>query len=264
MFVFVGLCGLVLSVRAEPTGAIATVPTMPAPAQEAREVDQSFHAANSSIMLGAKPTAMGGAFVPRRQALIGLIRAEAARRGLPVDVADAVAYVESGYNPHLVGSVGEIGLMQVRPETATMLGFRGDNIELSTPEVNIRYGVDYLARAWRIADGNLCRALMKYRAGHGEEVMTARSVEYCRRAKMFLQRIGSTMAAGQPLAVAAIAHEPATAQLGARPRAGAAFLHHLLDPAKFWAAHEARIRLITARVHKRWRDRSYLAKAASI
>jgi hypothetical protein len=27
-----------------------------------------------------------------------------------------------------------------------------------------RYGVSYLAEAWKLANGNLCRALMKYRA----------------------------------------------------------------------------------------------------
>ena len=43
-------------------------------------------------------------------------------------------------------AVGEIGLMQVRPSTAAMLGFDGDTTELAKPEVNIRYGVTYLAR----------------------------------------------------------------------------------------------------------------------
>jgi len=39
--------------------------------------------------------------------------------------------------------------------------------------VNIHYGVTYLSQAWRLANGDLCRALMKYRAGHGEEMMSA-------------------------------------------------------------------------------------------
>src|SRR5262245_44447294 len=36
----------------------------------------------------------------------------------PPEVTDAVVQVESAYNPNVVGAVGEIGLMQVRPETA--------------------------------------------------------------------------------------------------------------------------------------------------
>ena len=76
--------------------------------------------------------------------------------------------------------------MQVRPSTARLLGFIGTNQELADPSTNIRLGVTYLAQAWNLAQGNLCRALMKYRAGHGEEQMTPRSVDYCRRAREHL------------------------------------------------------------------------------
>ncbi len=69
---------------------------------------------------------------------------------LPADIAEAVVFVESGYNPAVIGSVGEIGLMQVRPETAAMLGFRGSDAELAEPDINIHYGVLYLSRAWRL------------------------------------------------------------------------------------------------------------------
>jgi soluble lytic murein transglycosylase-like protein len=129
-----------------------------------------------------------------RRAHLALVRREAERRGLPPDVADAVAEVESAYNPRAVGDVGEIGLMQVRPETAHLLGHRGSVQALFEPETNVRLGVTYLSRAWELAKGDLCRALMKYRAGHGEEQMTALSVEYCRRARNHLASIGSPLA----------------------------------------------------------------------
>ena len=124
-----------------------------------------------------------------------LIRREAAKNGLPPDIADAVAAIESGYDPGAIGGVGEIGLMQVRPETAAMLGFKGDLAELARPDVNIHYGVTYLGQAWRLADGDLCRALMKYRAGHGEEIMSALSMTYCGRARAHLAAAGSPFAA---------------------------------------------------------------------
>jgi len=54
-----------------------------------------------------------------------LVRQEAQQRGVPPEVADAVAQVESAYNPHAVGTVGEVGLMQVRPTTAVLLGHSG-------------------------------------------------------------------------------------------------------------------------------------------
>jgi len=131
-----------------------------------------------------------------RAAYLALVRQEAERGGLPPDVADAVATVESGYRTGAVGRSGEIGLMQVRPETAALLGHRGGLTNLFDPETNVRFGVMYLAQAWRLADGDLCRALMKYRAGHGEERMSPLSVIYCRRAREHLASIGSPLAGG--------------------------------------------------------------------
>jgi soluble lytic murein transglycosylase-like protein len=53
--------------------------------------------------------------------------------GVPPQVADAVVQVESAYDPAAIGGVGEIGLMQVMPSTAAMLGFRGTVAELAKP-----------------------------------------------------------------------------------------------------------------------------------
>ena len=139
---------------------------------------------------------MPQAYTPGRKAHLATIRREAEQVGLPPDVADAVAQVESSYNTGAVGGVGEVGLMQIRPTTAAMLGYRGTLTGLFEPETNIRYGVAYLGRAWQLAEGNLCRALMKYRAGHGEERMTPLSVEYCRRVRTHLAVIGSPIGAG--------------------------------------------------------------------
>jgi Transglycosylase SLT domain len=139
---------------------------------------------------------MPRAYTPGRKAHLDAIRREAEQVGLPPDIGDAVAQVESAYDPGAVGGVGEIGLMQICPTTAAMLGYRGTLAGLFEPETNIRYGVAYLARAWQLAEGDLCRALMKYRAGHGEERMTPLSVEYCRRVRTHLAAIGSPFAAG--------------------------------------------------------------------
>lgn len=108
-----------------------------------------------------------------------LIEKEAGREGLAPEIAEAVMAVESGYNPAAIGGVGEIGLMQILPSTARMLGFAGTNADLAVPATNIHYGVTYLARAWRLAGGDLCTAVMKYRAGHGETRFSYLSVNYC-------------------------------------------------------------------------------------
>lgn len=178
-----------------------------------------------------------------------VVRREAAQAGVPADIADAVIAIESGYDPTRIGSVGEIGLMQVRPETAALLGFSGTTSELARPETNIHYGVSYLAGAWAKAGGDLCRALMKYRAGHGQEIMSPLSEEYCARARAHLAEAGWEIS-GTPVPLIAPAAQVAAARMAnARPPA----LNRRLRGAAFWAVEEARVRAITARLHQRWR-----------
>jgi Transglycosylase SLT domain len=125
--------------------------------------------------------------MPARARLLPLIQAEAAKLNLPSALADAVAVVESGYTETALGTSGEIGLMQVMPSTAGLLGFRGSLTDLYKAETNIHYGVTYLAQAWQASGGNACRALMKYRAGVGEEGFSPLSIQYCQRAGAWLR-----------------------------------------------------------------------------
>ncbi|KAA2237310.1 lytic transglycosylase domain-containing protein [Salinarimonas soli] len=194
---------------------------------------------------------------PRGRALyLERITREAERHGLPPAVADAVATVESAYNPNAVGGVGEVGLMQVLPTTATMLGHRGPVTALFDPEVNIRYGVMYLAQAWRLTGGNLCETLMKYRAGHGETRMSALSVSYCLRARTHLASIESPLAnAPVPPAVAIAGPPPRSISARQGPRvAGARVAGGKAARAKIamrrtrWAAQDAKVRAIESRV----------------
>ena len=195
-----------------------------------------------------------------RRAYLGLVTREAQARGLPPDVADAVATVESAYEPAAVGGVGEVGLMQVRPSTAAMLGHKGTVAELGVPETNIRFGVAYLARAWQLAGGDLCRALMKYRAGHGEERMTPLSVEYCRRARVHLAAIGSPLGdAPLPAVAGPAAQSPGrpharavyrSAKVQAPGTPDAASERNLRLAKRLWAEHVERVRRIDARISR--------------
>lgn len=119
-----------------------------------------------------------------------LIERESLAFGLPPALVDAVMAVESRYNSAVVGMDGEVGLMQVMLPTARMMGFTGTSAELATPDVNVHYGVRYLAGAWRLAHGDLCTATMKYRAGHGETRFSFLSVEYCTRVRAHLTASG--------------------------------------------------------------------------
>ena len=131
---------------------------------------------------------------PTRQQLVESYRAIAAReakaRNLPPEIADAVMRVESNYNPRARGGAGEYGIMQVMPPTARLLGHTGSDADLADPETNIRLGVRYLAEAYRLAGGDLCTTLMKYRAGHNESRFSVLSVNYCVAARKHLASLG--------------------------------------------------------------------------
>ena len=129
-----------------------------------------------------------------------LVEREAAQAGLAPEIAEAVMAVESGYNPDAIGGVGEIGLMQILPSTARMLGFAGPLADLAVPETNIHYGVTYLAAAWRLAGGDLCTAVMKYRAGHGETRFSFLSVNYCLAVRSKLLARGFRVTGNVPVA----------------------------------------------------------------
>jgi soluble lytic murein transglycosylase-like protein len=204
------------------------------------------------------PKSIGEPASSFRAAIRAMVEQEVQKTGLPADIADAVVHVESNYDPSVIGGVGEIGLMQIRPGTAAMLGFRGSAEELAKPETNIHYGVTYLSKAWRLANGDLCRTLMKYRAGHGEEVMTPRSVNYCNRARNHLAALGSPLATRGTTPPAII---PASVLANNQPKSllispkDVYAQYRQGTPAAsraFWAAHEARIRAIKARIESRW------------
>jgi hypothetical protein len=167
-----------------------------------------------------------------------MVRTEAVKRGMPAELADAVATVESNYKISAVGDVGEIGLMQVLPSTARMLGFAGTNAELSDPAVNIRYGVDYLATAWKLAEEDVCTAVMKYRAGHGETRFSHKSVAYCVRVRAILTEQGYPLKGEVPKATFG-APGAVIAGSGGKGRS-----RSRTD----WAAYDRRIKAIQSRI----------------
>jgi soluble lytic murein transglycosylase-like protein len=78
----------------------------------------------------------------------------------------SVAWVETGgtWDPHLQGAAGEIGLMQVMPETAAWIAQqRGEDVpDLNEPAVALDYGAWYLSRLMQAATTD---ALANYNAG---------------------------------------------------------------------------------------------------
>ncbi len=114
----------------------------------------------------------------------------AASYGVPVSLAHAVISVESNYRPNIVGSAGEIGLMQIKPATARMLGYTGSVAGLYNPDTNIKYGIKYLAMAQDLGGGSTCGTILKYNAGHAAKRMNPVSSAYCAKVKVQMAALG--------------------------------------------------------------------------
>jgi soluble lytic murein transglycosylase-like protein len=115
-----------------------------------------------------------------------LISRYAAKNGVPVALAHAVVRIESNYRPNARGKAGEIGLMQIKPATARLMGYTGDLDGLFNPETNIRFGMKYLGKAHRLGGGSTCGTILKYNAGHSARRMNPVSAAYCRKVKLHL------------------------------------------------------------------------------
>jgi soluble lytic murein transglycosylase-like protein len=98
-------------------------------------------------------------------ALDALIEQHASANGLPLALVRQVIRRESNFNPRAVYR-GNYGLMQIRLGTAHALGYRGTAEGLLDPEVNMTYGMRYLAGAYRAAHGNEARTLVLYSSGY--------------------------------------------------------------------------------------------------
>lgn len=126
----------------------------------------------ASIAGAVKVTADAGGFS-------AIIARYASDYGVPIALAHAVIQVESNYRPGIVGRAGEIGLMQIKPSTARMLGYSGSVAGLHDPETNIRFGMKYLSMAKELGDGSTCGTILKYNAGHAATRMNPVSSAYC-------------------------------------------------------------------------------------
>src|SRR3989441_2022473 len=95
------------------------------------------------------------------------IRGAADRYGVPARLVSAIIRVESSFNPRAVSSKGARGLMQLMPETASVLGVRNT----FDPYENIDGGVRHLRGLIDRFGNNLALALAAYNAG--EAAVTA-------------------------------------------------------------------------------------------
>jgi soluble lytic murein transglycosylase-like protein len=103
----------------------------------------------------AAPSAQPAAQDPR-----ALVRAAAARAGLPAAFVESVAKTESGFDPAAISPKGAIGVMQLMPATAKALG-----ADANDPAQNIDAGARLLRELLLKYNGDVVKALAAYNAG---------------------------------------------------------------------------------------------------
>ena len=116
-----------------------------------------------------------------------IVARHAAANGVPFSLADAIIRVESRYNPR-AAHAGNFGLMQIRHQTARGMGYSGGAGGLLDAETNARYGMKYLAEAYRMAGGDTCRTIMKYQSGHMATRMSGANRTYCAKVRTITAR----------------------------------------------------------------------------
>jgi soluble lytic murein transglycosylase-like protein len=158
-------------------------------AEDGGETNLSTQAAVTPWETRETPSA--GATAEERRAVrqaryVELINEYAAQNDVPAALAQAVIQIESNFRPTIKGSAGEIGLMQVKPATARLMGYEGPDYGLYDPETNIRFGMKYLAGAQERGGGKICGTILKYNAGHAAKRMNPVSQRYCNRVQQVL------------------------------------------------------------------------------
>ena len=104
-----------------------------------------------------------------RDRVKNMIASQAGSYGVPKWFALKIARVESNYNPLVTGAAGEIGVFQLKCQTARGIGYQGACSGLYNPSTNIRFGLRYLSLAVRSSHGNLRMAASKHNGGLGRK-----------------------------------------------------------------------------------------------
>ncbi|MDO9574499.1 MAG: lytic transglycosylase domain-containing protein [Candidatus Contubernalis sp.] len=97
--------------------------------------------------------------------LENLASAKAEKYQIPRCIFLGLVTLESGWNPSAGNSAGAIGLTQVMPSTAAMLGYRPEEL-INNPELQLEAGAKYLSSMYQ-EFGDWTLALAAYNAGPG-------------------------------------------------------------------------------------------------
>lgn len=89
----------------------------------------------------------------------------ARRHGIPASLLHRVIQRESDYRADARNGP-YYGLMQILPQTARTMGYRGPDAGLLDADTNLEFAGRYLRGAWIVADGDEDKAVMWYARGY--------------------------------------------------------------------------------------------------
>ncbi|WP_245846892.1 lytic transglycosylase domain-containing protein [Paracoccus seriniphilus] len=84
---------------------------------------------------------------------------------IPAEIVQRVVIRESSHRPEARNGP-YYGLMQILPQTARTMGYRGPASGLLDADTNLRYGVKYLRGAWLVAEGDPDDTIKWYSRGY--------------------------------------------------------------------------------------------------
>lgn len=121
---------------------------------------------SSVLLIGTRLVVPKGGTVARRTSVVASIDRWAAHYGVSAKLARALAWQESGFQPHVRSSVDAVGVMQVMPATRDFveLFVIGLRVERTT-DGNIRVGVAYLDHLLNQFKGDVRLAVGAYYQG---------------------------------------------------------------------------------------------------
>lgn len=130
-----------------------------------------------------------------------LIKASAARNGVPIELVCGVMLQESGGNPKARSHCGATGLMQLMPATAKRMGVT----DIWNPAQNIEGGVRYLRYLTDYFRGDPRKVVAAYNAGEGNVSKYGgvppfkETQNYVPAVLGFAQSIGGMLRGAQPM-----------------------------------------------------------------
>ena len=135
------------------------------------------------------------------------LRAAARRHGVDYELLQAVIAAESGFDAAAVSPRGAVGLMQIRPATASRFGLVADarrsvEQQLTDPAVNVAVGARYLRHLLDQYPGRTDLALAAYNAGEGAVQRAGQQVPPFKETQNYVRTVLALQAQLKPPALA--------------------------------------------------------------